>query len=135
MTTHSCPRCGYEDHCSYGSWFDRHAFIGVVGVLFALVFMTGVVATYPILGCAMIGSAALGLGVRARSRKARWREATIRRAEYENALLTAHSAPQLPPPVVHVMQAPTAPLIPTTPICRAANPHPQSLTRTPRQQR
>lgn len=94
MTTHSCPRCGHEEHCGYGNWPDRHPVMAVTGGIFALVFMGMLFSVYTTGALIMTTIAAVTVGIRATARIRRTRGALIRRADYEHAMTAARSMPQ-----------------------------------------
>ncbi len=124
MTQHICPRCGYENTCRYGNWFDRHSVMATIGGLSSLTFMGMMFSVYTSATWTMVALAATVIGVRALGTERQRRAALVARADWEHAQLMARSqmpaiqlhpyAPLAPQPRVaerHVMnQWPTTPI-------------------------
>lgn len=106
MAAYTCPRCGYESHCSHGTWYDRHpaaaAALGMFSVMFSLVVVVG----HPWL----LLVAALGAGAYAVDREHRRRRALAARADWEHrAIMDAHAADARDAPLPPVRELPALP--------------------------
>lgn len=103
MSEHVCPRCGHEDHCGYGSWFDRHPVMTTVGALFSLTFMGMLFSVYTSAAWTMVTLAATAVGVRVLAKERQRRSALAARADYEHAQLMARA--QMPAVLLHPRDA------------------------------
>lgn len=79
MSSHTCPRCGLESHCSHGNWSDRHPAATVALAAFTVMFSLVVVVGHPWL----LIVAAVGAVVYVLDREHRRRQALAARADWE----------------------------------------------------
>lgn len=89
MSTHNCPRCGYQQHYRLARWTDRHPAATVALAVVGLISVT----SYPWL-LAVLGVAGLAYGI---DRERQRRTAVAARADYEHAALLVAPARPLPP--------------------------------------
>ncbi|KLO31496.1 hypothetical protein ABW16_01200 [Mycolicibacter heraklionensis] len=97
MSTHNCPRCGYQQHYRLARWTDRHPGAAVALAVVGLISVTA----YPWL-LAVLAAAGLAYGI---DRERQRRTAVAARADYEHAALLAAPAP----PVWQVRRLPQVP--------------------------
>lgn len=89
MSTHNCPRCGYQQHYRLARWTDRHPAATVALAVVGLISVTA----YPWL-LAVLAVAGLAYGI---DRERQRRAAVAARADYEHAaLLTVPARPVRP---------------------------------------
>lgn len=105
-TEHVCPRCGYEDHCGYGSWVDRHPVMATAGGLFTLTLMAMMFSVYTSAAWTMVAIVGAVAGTRWVARERRRRIALATRADWEHAQLMVRQAM---PPIRFDAREPLAP--------------------------
>lgn len=84
---HTCPRCGLESRSVGRSWPDRHPTAATTATLFTLVWMSLMLATYPVAAGVLIAVAAVGGLVYGLSRRQARRDALAARADWERTAL------------------------------------------------
>lgn len=93
MSNHTCPRCGYESHCSHGSWPDRHPVSATTGALFAMVFMSLMLSSFPFAGWSIVGLCVGGYVWLRIDRERDRREGLAKRADWEHRRLMEQAVP------------------------------------------
>lgn len=110
MTTHSCPQCGYQTTCRYGSWWDRHPILAGFFGLPAFVFLIAAMATHwwLTIPVAMIGCTVY----LARASRKRAALAARADADYRQMMLAAQRRQAATDELIHNTPLEDPPLVP-----------------------